>query len=295
MDTDYLATLHRPDVELVADDAVECITETGVRTKSGREVRADAIVLATGFEVSRMLFPMEIIGQKDISLNEHWDEHHQGNAQAYFGTCVPGFPKYVWIPSPSLKYTSLMSRSFFTLMGPNTVTGHLSVIYTVECQINFALRLIKPILESLHSSQRGVHDIAAVTVKPEAAKRQISWMQSRLSKLVWSSGCTSWALDPKTGANIAMYPEYQFVFWLRSVFIPVEDFEYVITGNGQKSTRSLLIGGWKSIRQFGLTLGLGAAVTLAVIGAGGGGQVRGVMERVLKRVAEEGRRLLQAR
>ena len=95
MDTDYLATLHRSNVELVADDAVDCITETGVRTKSGREVRADAIVLATGFEVFRMLSPMEIVGRDGMSLNEHWDKYHQGNAQAYFGTCVPGFPKYV--------------------------------------------------------------------------------------------------------------------------------------------------------------------------------------------------------
>ena len=180
-------------------------------------------------------------------------------------------------------------------MGPNTVTGHLSVIYTVECQINFALRLITPILKSLHSSRRGVNEIAAVTVKPEAAIRQISWMQERLSKLVWSSGCTSWALDPKTGVNIAMYPEYQFVFWLRSVFIPSEDFEYVITGKGKKSTQSLIVGGWKSIRQFGLTLSLGALIALAVVGSGRGGQMRRVMERAFTSVVEEGRALLKAK
>src|SRR5262245_5473615 len=62
-----------------------------------------------------------------------WDTTTQSVAQAYFGTCVPSFP------------------NFFILMGPNTVTGHLSVIYTVECQINFALRLLAPVIESLPS------------------------------------------------------------------------------------------------------------------------------------------------
>ncbi|KAH9825645.1 L-lysine 6-monooxygenase (NADPH-requiring) [Teratosphaeria destructans] len=75
-----------------------------------------------------MLSPMEIQGVGGVSLNEHWERHHGGAAQAYLGSCVPGFP------------------NFFTLMGPNTVTGHHSVIYTVECQINFLVRLITPIL-----------------------------------------------------------------------------------------------------------------------------------------------------
>ncbi|KAK5126770.1 hypothetical protein LTR85_009704 [Meristemomyces frigidus] len=262
MDTEYLATLHRSNVELIHDDPVDRITETGVRAKSGREVKADAIVLATGFEVSRMLFPMQIIGQGGVSLNEHWDTQHQGAAQAYMGTCVPGFP------------------NFFTLMGPNTVTGHLSVIYTVECQINFILRLVEPILKSLHSPSRGLREITAVDVKPESATRHINWLQSRLSKLVWSSGCTSWALDPKTGLNIAMYPEYQFLFWLRSVFIPGKDFSYEITDRkGKHASKSLTVGGWKGVQQFATTVfvvGMLAAGALGVRRAGGIPQARGL-------------------
>jgi cation diffusion facilitator CzcD-associated flavoprotein CzcO len=71
LDTDYLACLHRPNVELIPDDPVEEITETGVRTKSGREIPADAIVLATGFETQKMLFPLEIYGERGVSLNDH--------------------------------------------------------------------------------------------------------------------------------------------------------------------------------------------------------------------------------
>jgi len=71
LDTDYLKTLWRDNIELVADDPAERIIETGVVTKSGRELNADAIVLATGFATQQMLFPMEIVGRDGISLHEH--------------------------------------------------------------------------------------------------------------------------------------------------------------------------------------------------------------------------------
>lgn len=71
LDTEYLKTLWRDNVELIADDSVERITETGIVTKSGRELNADAIVLAIGFATQQMLCPMEIIGREGLSLNEY--------------------------------------------------------------------------------------------------------------------------------------------------------------------------------------------------------------------------------
>lgn len=71
LDTDYLACLHRENMELVSSDPIKEITETGVRTESGRDINADAIVLATGFQTQKVLHPMEIKGEKGITLNEH--------------------------------------------------------------------------------------------------------------------------------------------------------------------------------------------------------------------------------
>lgn len=248
MDTNYLSSLHRSNVELIASDPVTELTTHGVKTASGRELHADAIVLATGFQVFRMLFPMEIHGRNGQSLQAFWDEHHQGAAQAYLGTCIPGFP------------------NFFTLMGPNTVTGHLSVIYTVECQINFILRLLDPLLKSKQKQNSILPSLSAPTnvvdVKPSAAAQDSAWMQTQLRKLVWSSGCTNWALDPSTGMNIAMYPGYQFMFWLRSIFIPGSDFEYM---DARKQRRSLSVGGWKVVQN--------AVVAVGVLGLVAGGLV----------------------
>jgi cation diffusion facilitator CzcD-associated flavoprotein CzcO len=70
-DTDYLACLHNENVELVYADPIEEITETGIRTKSGRTLDADAIILANGFETQQVLYPLDIIGEKGVSLTEH--------------------------------------------------------------------------------------------------------------------------------------------------------------------------------------------------------------------------------
>lgn len=70
-DTDYLLSLHRPNVELIYDDPAQEIVEEGVRTESGRLVAADAIVLAHGFETHEFLAPMKIQGEGGIDIYEH--------------------------------------------------------------------------------------------------------------------------------------------------------------------------------------------------------------------------------
>ena len=262
LDTDYLACLWRNNMTLIPSDPIATIESNGIRTRSGTFVPADAIILATGFQTSKLLFPMTIKGQYGTSLEDHWNETYNGTPQAYLGTMMPGFP------------------NFFTLMGPNTVTGHLSVIYTVECQIEFTLSLLGPIiapsrpgltslanpaelLATPSSVARLLDPVASapkyVAVKPEATEKHTSWLQRELRKLVWSSGCTSWALDPKTGLNVAMYPQYQFLFWMRCLFLVKDDFEFAYEdGRGGKRTMgSLRVGeGWRLLRRLGWTIAL---------------------------------------
>ncbi|GAP89411.1 putative flavin monooxygenase FMO [Rosellinia necatrix] len=212
MDTDYLGCLHRDNVELIYKDPIEEIVEDGVRTKSGRVIEADAIILANGFEIQRPLLTLNIHGEGGATIADHWDEFSDGSASAYFGTCLSGFP------------------NFFIMMGPNTASGHGSVIYTTECQIGFALRVIKPILNAL-SAQRSMLPVIGkkadiVKVTPDAEQVDIDTVQDRLKGLVWSTGCTSWALDPRTGRNITMYPDFQYKYWLRSIFVAWRDFEF---------------------------------------------------------------------
>ncbi|KAL4782661.1 hypothetical protein BJX76DRAFT_282038 [Aspergillus varians] len=214
MDTDYFACLHRENMELVHADPIETITTTGVRTQSGREIHADAVVLATGFKATQPLFPLEITGENGISMTEHWENSSCHAPNAYYGVCASKFP------------------NLFMLIGPNTATGHTSAIFTSECQINFTLKVLRPILGALHpsppsllsrliwnpfSSSRPAPDTVAVT--PEAEERESKWIDEASSKYVWTSGCASWYLHP-SGRNTALYPDSQVKFWLRSVFEP---------------------------------------------------------------------------
>lgn len=229
MDTDYLACLHQENVELVHNDPIDHITERGITTKSGREIYADAIVLANGFETQKPLFPMEIRGQSGQTIADHvsayfnpdwesilmsgqWQEFADGSPEAYFGTCLSGFP------------------NFFVLMGPNTLSGHLSVIYTTECQINFIIRVIRPILmgknRSLLPSLFGSEDPQSVAVTPFAERNDVAMVDDKAKRLVWASGCSSWFIDSNTGRNTIMFPDWQFKFHLRSIFIPWKDLVY---------------------------------------------------------------------
>lgn len=120
-------------------------------------------------------------------------------------------------------------------MGPNTVTGHLSVIYTVECQINFTMRMIRPVMESLRQSRAsfvlliGSTPPDSVSVTTDAERRDVEWIQRKMKEMVWNTGCTSWFIDAKTGRNTQMYPDWQLMFWLRSIWIPRRDFDYRIS------------------------------------------------------------------
>ncbi|KAL4876573.1 hypothetical protein BJY04DRAFT_140666 [Aspergillus karnatakaensis] len=220
MDTGYFNCLHRENMELIHADPIEALTTTGVRTQSGREIHADAVVLATGFKATQPLFPLEIRGEDGVSMTEYWDNTLSHAPEAYFGTCVSKFP------------------NFFILVGPNTATGHTSALFTAECQIHFTLKLLHPILSSLHNTPSIFSRFfgllnpfsrpapATVTVTPEAETRESKWVDEASSHHVWLSGCASWYLHPN-GRNAALYPASQVAFWARSAWGPVKrDFVY---------------------------------------------------------------------
>ncbi|KAL6877647.1 hypothetical protein HDV57DRAFT_128780 [Trichoderma longibrachiatum] len=169
-DTGYLACLHRNNVNLIYDDPVEAIVSNGVRTRAGKIVHADAIVLAQGFETQRPFGSLQIFGEGGVSIHDHWTQISEGVPSAYLGTCLSEFP------------------NFFIMMGPNTLSGHLSVIYTTECQINFALRVIRPVLNAMGTGTwaltigRPICDI--VLVKRTAEQEDIDTVQRKARKLV---------------------------------------------------------------------------------------------------------------
>jgi cation diffusion facilitator CzcD-associated flavoprotein CzcO len=84
----YLPALHEENVQVVTDRIVEILPE-GIKIRSGEVIDVDAIVCATGFDVSfQPRFP--IIG-RDGNLQDIWKKNLP---KAYMSCAVPGMPNY---------------------------------------------------------------------------------------------------------------------------------------------------------------------------------------------------------
>src|SRR5262249_49765818 len=88
VDNGWYDALRRDNVELVVDP-IERITPRGILTKDGVERRFDAIVLGTGFSVSKYLWPVQYSGRGGVTIEQQWDTD---GARAYLGMTMPNFP-----------------------------------------------------------------------------------------------------------------------------------------------------------------------------------------------------------
>ncbi|KAF8162664.1 hypothetical protein B0H34DRAFT_289614 [Crassisporium funariophilum] len=180
-DTDYLAALHRPNLDLNWD-GIEAIVEEGVLTKKGERIPCDVLIFATGYAAD--FYPFPLTGLRGQSIQKYYEAEE--GPKAYLGTAVPGFP------------------NFFMIFGPNTATGHTSVIYTNEVQINYIMQLIKPILEK---------KVLSLEVDVEPTDAYNDKIHSRLSKSVFTQ-CVSWYRVGGKGKITNAFPAAATVFWL---------------------------------------------------------------------------------
>ena len=142
-----------------------------------REIPADVIVLGNGYETNQWLHSLRVIGRDNKTLDDIWTE--RGGAQAYLGIAMDHCP------------------NFFIIYGPNTATGHTSVIFTTENAVNYSLRFIKPILEG---------QVSSYEIKEEAERAWTRKVQSQLQRTIFHRGnCSSWYITAD-GWNSSTYP-----------------------------------------------------------------------------------------
>ena len=84
----YLESLTKENVELVVGNVAE-VTKSGITMKDGQKIEVDAIVCATGFDVSFQP-RWKQIGREGRDLSKVWDK----DAQGYLSLCVSGFPNH---------------------------------------------------------------------------------------------------------------------------------------------------------------------------------------------------------
>ena len=174
--------LKRDNVNLITEP-IERITHTGVVTTDGTEHPADVLIYGTGFHASKFLMPIEITGRDGVSLHERWN----GDARAYMGITVPGFP------------------NFFMLYGPNTnIVVNGSIIYFSECEVHYVMESLRALLEGPYTSME---------CTPEAHDTYNDFIDAGNAKMAWGvSTVNSWYKN-ETGRVAQNWPYGLLEYW----------------------------------------------------------------------------------
>jgi cation diffusion facilitator CzcD-associated flavoprotein CzcO len=169
---DYYPAFNRPNLELVTD-RIDRITKTGIVTADGRERRLDTLILATGFETTKFLSAIDVIGRSGLTIARAW----RGGAQAYKGVTTAGFP------------------NLFMLYGPNTNAD--SIMTMLEYEADHVLRQIQRIARE---------NLAWIDVKPGPMAEYNAEIQRELEAIEpWQAGCTDYYRTP-SGRIVTQWP-----------------------------------------------------------------------------------------
>ncbi|KAK3942519.1 putative monooxygenase [Diplogelasinospora grovesii] len=230
-DPGYLEALRLPNVELLPE-GIEEMTETGIISASGIQDDFDIIVLATGFQVSEFLTPMDIVGADGRSLHQQWRECR--GAQAYLGTYVHNFPNLA------------------ILFGPNTFPANNSALFACETQVDYAIKsLFKPLID---------HRADVIEVKHTVEDYTTNAIHKELNNTVFSADCSNWYIG-KFGRNAASWPGMARSFWASTYFPDWSAFNMV---GGSRLWPLFAARRWvvtmRPLTKALLTLGLAAAV-----------------------------------
>ena len=151
----WLRTLTRDDVELVRT-GIDHIETDAIVTVDGERHECDVIVYATGFQATKVLFPMQITGRDGTDLRTMWGER----PAAYLGITVPGFP------------------NLFCMYGPGTNLAHGgSLIFHSECQMRYISQCLDELIDGGYRSMEPTEE------------RYVDWherSQAEMRTLVWS-------------------------------------------------------------------------------------------------------------
>ncbi|MEG1442553.1 flavin-containing monooxygenase [Glutamicibacter sp.] len=150
----WAKSLKKPQTTLVTSGMSE-MTEAGIIDGDGTLHELDVIIYATGFQASEFLEPLRITGREGKDIHEYWG----GNATAYAGATVPGFP------------------NLFIVSGPNT--GHVvngSLFSMIEYGLTYILDALNIVLEK---------DLKALDLKQEVLDAFVADLDAANAQKAW--------------------------------------------------------------------------------------------------------------
>ena len=191
----YYPTFLRDNVTLSTDGVAE-IVKDGVIDANGVKHEADIIIYGTGFHVIDAFDYLDVKGKGGVNLAAQFREH---GTETYMGMTINQFP------------------NLYFMLGPNTALGHNSVVFMIEQQTKYIVRMLDEM------DKRGA--VAAEATKQAQTEFNIE-IQKLVEKGIWTQGgCTSWYLDSH-GKNRTIWPKFTFQYWWETRKVDAKDFDW---------------------------------------------------------------------
>lgn len=151
----FYPALNRSNVSVITE-GIDRLTPRGISSRTGVERDYDVIVMATGYNLAKLPFP--ITGRDGVSLEDLWRE----KPAAYQTMTVNGYP------------------NLYLMSGPNSgLFG--SIIIHIESAAGYVIQLIREAGES-----------QLIEPKLEAQQAYNEALQADLQETVWAGSCKSW-------------------------------------------------------------------------------------------------------
>jgi 4-hydroxyacetophenone monooxygenase len=199
-DNYWYRMLKRENVALETDP-ISHITADAIVMKDGTVHPVDVIILATGFQASRMLWPLDIRGRDGHSIRGDWGDD---DPRGYLGITVPHYP------------------NLFLVYGPNTNLAHGgSIIFHTECQVRYIVQALREMIE------RGY---ATMEVRQDVHDQYNHRLDEKAQSMVWAHpGVTSWYKNDRNRITVTS-PWRLLDYWgMTRHFLP-EDFQVAKPG-----------------------------------------------------------------
>ena len=168
----WLPTFNRPNVHLISQP-IEKVSGSEIIAKDGSRHEVDVIIFGTGFDTTKFLSAIPVMGRGGIRLEDEWKD----GARAYRGMTVSGFP------------------NLFMLYGPNTNNG--SIFANLEVQADYAIR---------HVDWMENEDLEWIDVRQDELDSFNKKLQDDLASIkVWNSGTATYYFN-ENGLNVTQWP-----------------------------------------------------------------------------------------
>ncbi len=196
-DAGWYSMLKRDNVRLETG-AIKQVHAKAVELEGGTLIEADILVMATGFQAGRMLWPMDIQGRGGVTIRQKWGDD---DPRAFLGIAAPEFP------------------NFFMMYGPNTNIGHGgSALFLAECQTRYFMGLIQALR---------TQPIRSVECRQDIHDRYNQEIDRLLGQLSWSHPSVSTWYKNAKGRIVTNQPWSLLDYWRLTYEAKLADYHLV--------------------------------------------------------------------